>query len=70
MAGPDAVPPSPPPEEPRQVVRLQQVTCGRCGWPNSCPVQDGMRCLRFFCHWCEQMTMGIVDPTIRGTVLF
>lgn len=65
-------PPAPPPpsEEPRQVVRIQIVTCGRCGWPNSCPVQDGMRCLRFYCHWCEQMAMAIVDPTIRGMVIF
>ena len=55
---------------PHDQVRIQAVTCGRCGWPNACRVQDGMRCLRFLCRWCNQLTTGIVDPSIKSTIIF
>jgi hypothetical protein len=58
------------PAQPRSVVRIQNITCGRCGWPNACVVQEGMRALRFMCQWCDRMTTGIVDPTLKRTVIF
>jgi hypothetical protein len=65
------------PAEPEQAgrtpeadVRIQTVACGRCGWPNACRIQTGMRTLRFMCQWCERMTTGIVDPSIRRNVIF
>jgi hypothetical protein len=51
-------------------VRIQTVACGRCGWPNACRTQSGMRTLRFMCQWCERMTTGIVDPSIKRNVIF
>lgn len=51
-------------------VRIQAVVCGRCGWPNACRIQSGMRTLRFMCQWCERMTTGIVDPSIKRNVIF
>jgi hypothetical protein len=56
--------------EPADDVRIQAVACGRCGWPNACRVQTGMRTLRFMCQWCERMTTGIVDPSIKRNVIF
>ena len=50
--------------------RVQSVTCGRCGWPSACVAQDGMRLLTFVCHWCGKTTIGVVDPTIKRTVIF
>ena len=50
--------------------RVQSVTCGRCGWPSVCVAQDGMRLLTFVCHWCGKTTLGVVDPTIKRTVIF
>jgi hypothetical protein len=50
--------------------RVQTVTCGNCGWPSACIAQDGMRLLSFVCHWCGKTTVGVVDPTIRRTVIF
>jgi hypothetical protein len=29
-----------------------------------------MRVLSFVCHWCGQQTVGVVDPTIKRTVIF
>jgi len=55
---------------PADDVRIQAVACGRCGWPNACRVQTGMRTLRFMCQWCERMTTGIVDPSIKRNVIF
>jgi hypothetical protein len=40
------------------------------GWPNACRTQSGMRTLRFMCQWCERMTTGIVDPSIKRNVIF
>jgi transcription elongation factor Elf1 len=54
----------------RARVRIQTISCGRCGWPNACRVQDGMRALRFMCQWCDQMTTGIVDPSLKNNVIF
>jgi hypothetical protein len=51
-------------------VRIQTVMCGRCGWPNACRVQTGMRALRFMCQWCEQMTTGIVDASLKRHIIF
>jgi hypothetical protein len=56
--------------KPADDVRIQAVACGRCGWPNACRVQSGMRTLRFMCQWCERMTTGIVDPSIKRNVIF
>jgi hypothetical protein len=56
--------------KPADDVRIQAVACGRCGWPNACRVQTGMRTLRFMCQWCERMTTGIVDPSIKRNVIF
>ena len=50
--------------------RVQRVTCGRCGWPSACVAQEGMRLLTFVCHWCGKTTIGVVDPTIKRTVIF
>ena len=65
------------PDDPEQLgakpeadVRIQAVVCGRCGLPNACRVQSGMRTLRFMCQWCERMTTGIVDPSIKRNVIF
>jgi hypothetical protein len=55
---------------PEADVRIQAIVCGRCGWPNACRIQSGMRTLRFMCQWCERMTTGIVDPTIKRNVIF
>ena len=55
---------------PQADVHIQTVTCGRCGWPNACRTQSGMRTLRFMCQWCERMTTGIVDPSIKRNVIF
>jgi hypothetical protein len=55
---------------PEADVRVQTVLCGRCGWPNACRIQSGMRTLRFMCQWCERMTTGIVDPSIKRNVIF
>ena len=55
---------------PEANVRIQTVACGRCGWPNACRTQSGMRTLRFMCQWCERMTTGIVDPSIKRNVIF
>jgi transcription elongation factor Elf1 len=55
---------------PKAGVRIQAVVCGRCGWPNACRIQSGMRTLRFMCQWCERMTTGIVDPSIKRNVIF
>ena len=55
---------------PEADVRIQTVACGRCGWPNACRTQSGMRTLRFMCQWCERMTTGIVDPSIKRNVIF
>jgi hypothetical protein len=51
-------------------VRIQTIVCGRCGWPNACRVQSGMRALRFMCQWCERMTTGIVDASLKRHVIF
>ena len=51
-------------------VRIQSIMCGRCGWPNACRIQSGMRTLRFMCQWCERMTTGIVDPSLKRNVIF
>ncbi len=56
--------------QPDADVRIQAVVCGRCGWPNACRIQSGMRTLRFMCQWCERMTTGIVDPSIKRNVIF
>jgi hypothetical protein len=56
--------------EPAADVRIQSIVCGRCGWPNACRIQAGMRTLRFMCQWCERMTTGIVDPSIKRNVIF
>ncbi len=56
--------------KPEADVRIQAVACGRCGWPNACRIQSGMRTLRFMCQWCERMTTGIVDPSIKRNVIF
>jgi hypothetical protein len=58
------------PQPPQDVVRIATVICGRCGWPNGCRVQQGMRALRFMCQWCGRMTTGIVDPTLKRNVIF
>lgn len=50
--------------------RVQSVTCGQCGWPSSCVAQDGLRLLSFVCHWCGKSTVGVVDPSIKRTVIF
>ena len=55
---------------PEADVRIQAIVCGRCGWPNACRIQSGMRTLRFVCQWCERMTTGIVDPSIKRNVIF
>lgn len=55
---------------PESDVRIQAIVCGRCGWPNACRIQNGMRTLRFMCQWCERMTTGIVDPSIKRNVIF
>ena len=62
--------PEQPGAKPEADVRIQAVVCGRCGWPNACRVQSGMRTLRFMCQWCERMTTGIVDPSIKRNVIF
>ncbi len=62
--------PEPPSSRPDGDVRVQTVLCGRCGWPNACRIQSGMRTLRFMCQWCERMTTGIVDPSIKRNVIF
>ena len=54
----------------RDAVHISSITCGRCGWPNACKVQRGMRALRFMCQWCGQMTTGIVDPTLKRNIIF
>ncbi len=51
-------------------MRIQAVVCGRCGWLNACRIQSGMRTLRFMCQWCERMTTGIVDPSLKRNVIF
>jgi transcription elongation factor Elf1 len=56
--------------KPAADVRIQAVACGRCGWPNACRIQSGMRTLRFMCQWCDRMTTGIVDPSIKRNVIF
>lgn len=56
--------------KPEADVRIQAVACGRCGWPNACRIQSGMRTLRFMCQWCDRMTTGIVDPSIKRNVIF
>jgi hypothetical protein len=56
--------------KPEADVRIQAVICGRCGWPNACRIQSGMRTLRFMCQWCDRMTTGIVDPSIKRSVSF
>ncbi len=58
-----------PPGEPG-ACRVQSVVCGQCGWPSASVAQEGMRLLRFVCHWCGKTTLGVVDPTIRRTVIF
>jgi hypothetical protein len=60
----------PPAPAPGGATRVQSVTCGRCGWPSACVAQDGMRLLSFVCHWCARTTVGVVDPTIKRTVIF
>jgi hypothetical protein len=62
--------PDPTGSKPDADVRIQTVACGRCGWPNACRIQSGMRTLRFMCQWCERMTTGIVDPSIKRNVIF
>ena len=69
--------PEPAPDDPEPTgttadadVRIQTIVCGRCGWPNACRIQSGMRTLRFMCQWCERMTTGIVDPSIKRNVIF
>ncbi len=54
----------------RRVRHVKNVTCGQCGWPSACVAQDGMRVLTFVCHWCGKTTVGIVDPTIKRTIIF
>jgi transcription elongation factor Elf1 len=56
--------------KPEADVRIQAVVCGRCGWPNACRIQSGMRTLRFMCQWCDRMTTGIVDRSIKRNVIF
>jgi hypothetical protein len=56
--------------KPEGDVRIQAITCGRCGWPNACRIQSGMRTVRFLCRWCDRMTTGIVDPSIKRNVIF
>jgi hypothetical protein len=55
---------------PADEVHIQSVLCGRCGWPNACRVQTGMRALRFMCQWCDQMTTGIVDASLKRHIIF
>lgn len=62
--------PGEPTPAPTNEVRIQTVMCGRCGWPNACRVQSGMRALRFMCQWCEQMTTGIVDASLKRHIIF
>ena len=62
----DAEPAAAPVDE----VSIQTVLCGRCGWPNACRVQRGMRALRFMCQWCESMTTGIVDTSLKRHIIF
>lgn len=62
--------PEPAGGKPEGDVRIQAIVCGRCGWPNACRIQNGMRTLRFMCQWCERMTTGIVDPSIKRNVIF
>ena len=68
--GSDNPGPDPAPAPPVDDVRIQTVMCGRCGWPNACRVQTGMRALRFMCQWCEQMTTGIVDASLKRHIIF
>ncbi len=51
-------------------VHVQTIMCGRCGWPNACRVQSGMRAIRFMCQWCDQMTTGIVDASLKRHIIF
>jgi hypothetical protein len=67
---PDPLEPDDTGSTPEADVRIQAVACGRCGWPNACRIQRGMRTLRFMCQWCERMTTGIVDPSIKRNVIF
>ncbi len=53
-----------------QARSVRNVTCGQCGWPSACVAQEGLRLLTFVCHWCGKTTVGIVDPTIKRTVIF
>lgn len=63
-AGPGQTPPT------RGDRHVQSVACGRCGWPSACVTQEGLRVLRFVCHWCGEVTVGVVDPTIKRTIIF
>jgi transcription elongation factor Elf1 len=68
---PPAAPDDPEPTSaPADEVHIQSVLCGRCGWPNACRVQSGMRALRFMCQWCDQMTTGIVDASLKRHIIF
>ena len=69
-AGPEDPDPGGATPPPADDVRIQTVMCGRCGWPNACRVQTGMRALRFMCQWCEQMTTGIVDASLKRHIIF
>jgi len=69
-AAPDDPDPTPEAQAPGDEVRIQTVLCGRCGWPNACRVQSGMRALRFMCQWCDQMTTGIVDASLKRHIIF
>jgi len=67
MAGFDSWKPDEPPKPP--VDGFVQVPCGRCGWPNRCKVQRGMRALSFVCQWCEKRTVAIVDASLKRQII-
>lgn len=69
---PDEPPWWPVPDEPRShgSTRVQSIACGNCGWPSACLTQEGLRILRFVCHWCGKVTVGVVDPDIKRNIIF
>jgi hypothetical protein len=70
LPGPGELDPAHATPSPGGDVRIQTIACGRCGWPNACRIQSGMRALRFMCQWCERMTTGIVDASLKRHVIF
>lgn len=45
---------------PKHEKRTETLNCGRCGWPNIVVVSDDLRCVEFFCGWCDQKSMVTV----------